>query len=276
MIQIGVYNKLEVFRESPHGMYLMDEEGEEVLLPNKYVPKGLKIDDDIEVFVYKDSEDRLVATLAKPKITLHQFACLQVKQVNQVGAFLDWGLEKDLLVPYAEQHDKMQVGRSYVVYLYEDEVTERLVATSKVERFLELKDLTVKRKDKVRVLITKASPLGYHGIINNRHWGILYRNEVFQPIRIGDQLDAYVKNIRDDLKIDLSLEQQGYAKVEPNAARILHMLKGNNGFLPLHDKSNSEMIQSQLGMSKKTFKKAIGGLYKDRLIRIERDGIYLV
>jgi predicted RNA-binding protein (virulence factor B family) len=275
MIQIGKYNKLEVFRRSPHGMYLMDEEGEEVLLPNKYVADTLEIDDEIEVFIYKDSEDRLVATTARPKIQLHQFACLEVKAVTGVGAFLDWGLEKDLMVPFSEQHRKMDAGRRYVVYMYEDEQTNRLVATSKLDQFLEKENLTVEAGEKVKLLIASPAPRGFYAIINNKHWGLVYANEIFQPIRVGDEMVGYIKHIREDKKIDLSLQQQGFANVEPNAQKVLQMLKRNDGFLPLHDKSHPDMIQGQLGMSKKTFKKAIGGLYKQHLIRIESDGIHL-
>ncbi|MEN0002596.1 MAG: S1-like domain-containing RNA-binding protein, partial [Bacteroidota bacterium] len=225
MIQIGKYNKLEVFRESPHGMYLMDEEGEEILLPNKYVPDGIDIDDDIEVFVYKDSENRPVATTLRPKILLNQFACLEVKAVTSVGAFMDWGLEKDLLVPFSEQHERMALGRKYVVYMYEDEQTNRLVATNQLDQFLEKEKLTVKEGDKVSLLVASPAPRGYYAIINNTHWGMLYRNEVFQPIKIGDKLRGYVKQIRGDKKIDLTLQQQGYANVEPNAQKILKMLE---------------------------------------------------
>ena len=268
-------NTLEVFRESPHGMYLMDEDGFEVLLPNKYVPKDVEIDDDIEVFVFKDSEDRLTATTLRPKITLHEFGCLQVSEVTKFGAFLDWGLEKDLLVPFAEQSRKMQKGDHYIVFLYIDEQTNRLVASSKLSRFFEPEIQDIKEQDEVDLLIGHPTDIGFNVIINNKYKGLIYKNEVFQDLRLGLRTKGYIKQIRPDHKIDVSLQKQGFQKVEPNAQKILQVLERQNGFMPLNDKSSPEEITRKLQMSKKTFKKAIGGLYKKRLIRIESDGIYL-
>ncbi len=276
MIEIGKYNRLEVFRHTPQGTYLMDEEGYEVLLPQKYVPDGIEIDAELEVFVYNDSEDRLVATTQTPKIKLHEFAYLEVVQVNKFGAFLDWGLDKDLLVPFAEQSRKMITKQWYLVYLYLDEETERLVASSKLKQFLDQEHLTVAVGEEVDLIVAKETDLGYNVIINNLHRGLIFSNEIFQSVQIGDRLKGYIKNIREDNKIDVSLQKQGFGNIEPNADKILTALQENKGFLPLHDKSKPEAIMLRLEMSKKTFKKAIGGLYKQRLIRIGEEGIYLV
>ena len=232
--------------------------------------------DDIEVFIYRDSEDRIIATTLEPKIQLNEFAYLQVKAVTQVGAFLDWGLEKDLFVPFREQNKKMEVDKWYAVYLYLDEDTDRLVASCKVNRFFEKENIDLTIGQEVDILVFEETDLGMNAVINNKYKGLIYENEIFQRIKIGTRTKAYVKNIRDDKRIDLSLQKQGYANVEPNAERILEKLKANNGFLDVTDKSDANYVMYQLEMSKKTFKKAVGALYRQRLIRIEDDGIYLV
>ncbi|MFN7116313.1 MAG: S1 RNA-binding domain-containing protein [Saprospiraceae bacterium] len=275
MIQLGQYNLLKATRETKSGLYLADEEGKEVLLPGKYIPQNVKIGDKLEVFIYKDSEDRLIATTQTPKITLHQFAYLPVKAVNAYAAFVDWGLEKDLFVPYKEQPQKLIAGNSYVFYLYVDEQTDRLVASANVDRFLNNETLTIQSGEEVEIIIWQATDLGYNVIINNVHKGLIYKNELFAPVQIGETRKAYIKKIREGNRIDVQLQKSGYENVEPNAAKILQKLAENHGFLALHDNSAPEDISRELEMSKKTFKKAIGLLYKQQAIRLTEDGIYL-
>jgi predicted RNA-binding protein (virulence factor B family) len=277
MIEIGKYNKLKAIRLTPPGMYLGKEnEKEVVLLPNKFIPNDFEVNQEIEVFIYNDSEDRIIATTQEPKIKLHEFACLEVKDVNRNGAFLDWGLEKDLMVPYSEQQVPMREGEYYLVYLYFDDKSNRLVATSKIDRFLEKEQITVKPGDQVDLLIGEDTDLGMNVIINNIHKGLIYHNEIFRDIYPGDRIAGYVKQVREDKKIDVSLQQQGYGNIDPSAEIILEKLRTSDGFLNLNDDSDPEDIQEELQMSKKTFKKAIGALYKQRLIVIEEDGIRLV
>jgi len=211
MIEIGKTNKLRALRLTPPGMFLAEDgnEDEVVLLPNKYIPDHLRVDEEIEVFIYRDSEDRIIATTLEPKIRLHEVACLEAKDVNDHGAFLDWGLEKDLMVPYREQLRKMKKGEKYLVYLYIDEDTNRLAATSKIDRFLERDELTVKIGDQVDLLIGDLSDLGVNVIINGIHKGLIYHNEIFKKIHTGDKTIGYIKDIRDDNKIDVS--EQGFS-----------------------------------------------------------------
>lgn len=272
----GEFNLLTAKRRTLNGYYLVDAEDNEVLLPNKYVPSGMKPDDEISVFIYKDSEDRIIATTIKPYIMLNEFAVLEVVDINAIGAFLDWGLEKDLLVPFSEQSLRMQVGSSYPVYLFLDEKTQRLAASAKINKFLDTENITVYNGDEVELLICNSTDLGINVIINSIHKGLLYDNELFQAVSEGDIITGWIKNVRPDNKIDVSLQKQGYVNVEPNAQKILDKLKENNGFLNLTDKSDPIIILAKLEMSKKTFKKAIGLLYKQKIIRIEKDGIYLV
>lgn len=275
MLHLGIKNTLRILRGTGVGMFLGDDEGNDVLLPKKYVPENAIVGDDIEVFIYRDSEDRIIATNLEPKIQLNQFACLQVKSVTAIGAFLDWGLEKDLFVPFREQNKKMEEGRWYAVYLYLDEETDRLVASCKVNRYFEKENIDLQIGQEVDLLIFEETDLGLNAIINNKYKGLIYENEIFQRIKIGTRTKGFVKNIRDDNRIDLSLQKQGYANVEPNAERILEKLKANNGFLDVTDKSDANYVMYQLEMSKKTFKKAVGALYRQKTIRIEEDGIYL-
>ncbi|WP_421829796.1 S1 RNA-binding domain-containing protein [Larkinella sp.] len=276
MIQIGKINTLIALRETSVGVFLGDDEDNDILLPNKYVPGTLRIDDPIDVFVYTDSEDRIIATTLTPKIQRNQFARLQVVSVTSVGAFLDWGLEKDLLVPYREQSRPMEVGRWYVVYLYLDHETDRLVASSRLNRFLDSEVPNLTEGQEVSLLAWEPTDLGINVIINNRYRGLVYANEVFRQVYPGDRLTGYIKTIRDDNRIDVSLQKPGYENVEPNAQRILATLKEQNGFLPLNDYSEPDAIYQTLEMSKKTFKKAIGALFRERKIAIKEDGIYLV
>lgn len=276
MLFIGKYNNLTIERLTSVGMFLSDVEGEEVLLPNQYLTDEMQVGDNIKVFVYLDSEDRPVATTETPKIIRNEFAFLEVTDVTEHGAFMDWGLIKDLFVPFREQSTPMQLGEWHVVFLYLDQKSSRLIASTKIDRFLENDRLTVAEGDEVDLLIFSKSDLGYNAIVNQYHKGLIYGNEVFREINIGDALKGYVKKIREENKLDLSLQKTGYEVVEPTAQAILDQLKKANGFLNLSDSSSPEDIYKKLQISKKVFKKAIGGLYKQGLIKIGDDGIRLV
>ena len=274
MINIGEYNRLLVLRQLEQGMYLGDDSGESVLLPNKYIPEGTKIGDTISVFIYNDSEDRIIATTLQPKVTLHKFAALDVVSVTSQGAFLDMGLAKDIFVPFSEQSNKLEEGESCIVYLYLDKITNRLVASGKINKFLKNENSTLKEKDEVDVLIGERTDIGINVIINDCYKGIIYQNEIFQNLYYGDRKKGYIKKIREDAKIDVSLQKVGYENVQHNEQKILSILKEKDGFLALNDYSSPEEIATVLEMSKKVFKKAIGSLFKQRLIRIEKKGIY--
>jgi len=282
MINIGKYNTLTILRDTKVGLFLgnpeQDPEGiHDILLPNKYVPNEFEIGEELIVFVYLDHEERPVATTLEPYILLNEFALLRVNYVNQVGAFMDWGMEKDILVPYKEQARPMEKGKRYLVYLYMDEKTNRLVASSKTNQFLKNDNLTIENGEEVDLIVSHITDLGINVIINEKHKGLLYKDEVYDDaIRTGDRLRGFIKNIRPDNKIDVSLQIQGYLNIEPNAEIILSELRASRGFLRLNDNSHPEDIKTVLKMSKKTFKKAIGSLYKDKLIEIKEDGIYLV
>ena len=277
MIQLGEINSLKIVSQTHNGLQLTDEEGSaEILLPNKELPKNWKPGDALQVFVYKDSEDSLIATKETPLIQLHEFACLKVREVNEHGAFLDWGLDKDLFVPFREQPGNMVPGNWYIVYLYLDEQTDRLAASGRYRRFFQESFIRLEAGQEVDLLIDNQTELGQNVIINNRYQGLIYDNETFTKLRRGDRCKGYIKQLREDGKIDVSLEKPGYAKVEPSGEKILSVLQANQGFLRLTDKSDPDDIAGFLQMSKKTFKKAIGLLYKQRRIRLEEDGIYLV
>jgi uncharacterized protein len=276
MIQLGSYNTLEVIVSTKFGLYLSDGQGNEVLLPNKYVPADAGIGTQIRVFVYRDSEQRPVATTLDPYITLGAFAALRVKSVTEFGAFLDWGLEKDLLCPHDEQAERMQLGKQYVVTLLLDEFSGRLMASSKLRAHLSNDVLTVAYGDEVDLLVIGHIEAGIQVAVNQKHLGLVYRNEVFRPMQPGMAMKGYIKTIRPENKLDISLQALGYRAIEPNAQKILDLLQSGTGFLPLHDGSDPELIASALQMSKKTFKKAIGSLYRDQQIRIAEDGIHLL
>jgi len=276
MIEIGHYNELVVSRHSEPGVYLIDEEGNEILLPNKYVTEEMQTGSNLKVFVYKDSEDRPVATTERPYAIIDEFAFLYVKDVNQVGAFLDWGLEKDLFVPFREQAQKMVSGKSYVVYIYFDLKTERVVASGKLSQFTKNDFIELEDGQEVDLMICNKTDIGVNVIINNMYEGLIFQNEIFQNIQTGDRTRGYIKSVREDDKIDVSLEKLGYDSIEPNSKHLLNQLKFKDGFIPLNDKSDPELIKSTLEMSKKTFKKAVGNLYKQKLIRLEDDGIHLI
>jgi predicted RNA-binding protein (virulence factor B family) len=274
-MNIGHYNTLKIARQTKVGLFLTDDTTD-VLLPLKYVPKEYEIGDEIIVFVYLDHEERPVATTLEPYILMDEFALLRVNYVNKFGAFMDWGLEKDLFVPFKEQARPMEKGKRYLVFAYIDEKTNRIVASSKTNQFLSNENLTVAVGDEVDLIISHITDLGINVIINDQHKGLLYKDQVYDDIRLGDRLKGYIKNIRPDHKIDVSLQKMGFENIEPNAEKILDELKASRGFLRLNDNSHPEDIKTVLKMSKKTFKKAIGSLYKDKLIEIKEDGIYLV
>jgi predicted RNA-binding protein (virulence factor B family) len=282
MIEIGKYNTLTILRDTKVGLFLGNETEDpdgihDILLPNKYVPNQFEVGDELTVFVYLDHEERPVATTLEPYILLNEFALLRVNYVNQVGAFMDWGMEKDILVPFKEQARPMEKGKRYLVYLYMDEKTNRLVASSKTNQFLNNETLTVENGEEVDLIVSHITEIGINVIINERHKGLVYKDEVYDDaIRTGDRMRGYIKTIRPDNKIDVSLHKLGYQNIEPNAQKILDELKASRGFLRLNDNSHPEDIKTVLKMSKKTFKKAIGSLYKDRKIEMKDDGIYLI
>jgi predicted RNA-binding protein (virulence factor B family) len=276
MIHLGEYNTLTIMRETEPGLFLMDEEDNEVLLPNRYVPEEFKIWDKLEVFVYLDNEERLVAVTDKPFIKKDEFALLRCNEVTEFGAFLDWGMVKELFCPFKEQAYKMKKGGWYLVHCYLDEASNRLVASSKTNRFLDNTELTVSQFDEVDLIASHPSDIGWNVIVNEIHQGLIYNDNVFQDISVGDKLKGIVKKIRPGNKLDISFGQIGYRNIEPNAEKIMHHLHDNSGFLNLTDKSNPDDIKAVLQMSKKSFKKAIGTLYKQRQITIKDDGIYLV
>lgn len=276
MTEIGKFNVLATCKSTPQGMYLQDEEGNEILLPNRYVPEGCKIGAKLNVFIYLDSEDRIIATTKSPKGQAGDFSYLKVKDVNNVGAFLDWGLEKDLFVPFKEQRRPLIAGESSVFYIYVDEQTNRLLASSKINKFLHEKIDQLSSGDEVEVLITARTDLGYTCVVENKFSGLIFENEVFQDIQRGDRLKAYIKKIRhQDAKIDICLQKAGYSRVGDLPSQILKKLKLQAGFMPVNNKTDPEKIYDLFGVSKKTFKMALGALYKERKIIISDEGIKL-
>lgn len=273
MANIGKYNTLRVVKLLEFGAYLDGGNDGEILLPIRYVPEGCAPEDEIEVFIYYDSEDRIIATTDKPYAQVGDFAYLEVVSTNKVGAFLDWGLMKDLLVPFREQKMDMETGRSYLVYIYEDDETHRIVASAKLDKFLDNLRPEFTPNQEVDLIVAVETDLGFKVIINNLFWGMIYHNEIFQIIEKGDRLKGYIKNIREDEKIDVSLQPSGYEKIEPLAQTILDTLRENDNYLPVSDKSPAGEIERYFSCSKKNFKKAIGALYKQKMITILEHGI---
>lgn len=276
-MELGLINKLKVTRQTENGIYLVDGEEKEVLLPNAYVTDEMKIGAEVEVFVYTDSEDRIIATTLKPKLLLEEFALLEVKAVSQYGVFMDWGLPKDLMIPYAEQIKEMNEGEKHVVFLTLDEETNRLIGSCKINDFLYFEDIKVEAGQEVDIMFYEVSDLGVFCIVNDLYRGLVFHSDLHKNVRIGDQMKAFVKQVREDGKIDVSLDPIGYkASVDPHSEMILDKLKDANGFLGFTDKSDPEDINAEFGISKKAFKRAIGNLYKQKVIKIESDGIVLV
>ncbi|HKJ40879.1 MAG TPA: S1-like domain-containing RNA-binding protein [Sunxiuqinia sp.] len=276
MAAIGQMNELQVVKTVDFGIYLDGVEHGEILMPKRYVPENCQPGDVLSVFIYLDSEDRLIATNETPKAMIGDFALLKVVSVTSVGAFLDWGLPKDLLVPFREQQQKMEAGQSYLVYIYLDDESQRIVATSKLNKCLDNVPVDYEIGEEVDLVVAQKTDLGYKAIIDNSHWGMLFNNEIFQDLKIGQSLKGFIKAIREDEKIDLVLQPEGYEKIDDISQSILNKLAANNGFLALNDKSDPELIRKTFQISKKNFKKAIGSLYKHRLISIEDDGIRLL
>ncbi|MEZ8142512.1 GntR family transcriptional regulator [Enterovibrio norvegicus FF-33] len=276
MIKIGQLNTLTVVKEVDFGVFV--DGGEDfgnILLPKRYVPKGTRLGDEIEVFIYFDSQDEIIATTEKPLAHVGQFAKLNCISTTPVGAFLNWGLPKDLLVPFSEQRIPLQEGRSYLVFLYMDNASGRIVGTTKFNKFLDKTPARYEKGEQVHVTIVEETDLGYKCAINDAHSGLLFKSEVFGKLFVGKSLRAYVKQMREDGKIDLSLQKLGRGKLDDLSEKVLHTLELKGGFLPVNDKSSPDEIFELFRTSKATFKKTIGSLYKERRIRIEQDGIHL-
>ncbi len=274
MVNVGQFNKLKMVREAPFGVYLQGGEWGEILLPNKWVPKGALVGDLLDVFVYFDSEDKIIATTTRPHAKMGSCAFLKVVDVNAVGAFLDWGLDKDLLVPKPEQHSPMEKGKSYLVYLKQDP-QGRIIASSKIDYFLDKTEARFEPGEEVNLLVADTTPLGRKVIINSQHWGLIHTDDIFQTLTYGKKIKGYIKRVREDGKIDVTLRQIGQRSINDLAQRILSKLEESGGFLALHDKSTPAEIQQAFAESKKNFKSAIGQLYKRGLINIEKNGIRL-
>ena len=268
-IRLGEYNLLEVVKEVDFGVYLDGSEDGEILLPTRYVPQGCKPGDVLNVFIYLDMDERLIATTLQPYVKVGEFACLEVAWVNQYGAFLDWGLMKDLFVPFREQNMKMIKGNSYVVHVHLDEDSYRIVASAKIEKFLSKDMPEYTPGDEVEVLIWQKTDLGFKVIVDNKFSGMIFKNEIFTDVRTGMKMHAYIKQVRPDGKIDLELQKGGVKKVEDFADTFWEYIRSNGGSTPLNDKTDADVIYSTFGVSKKTFKKAVGDLYKKRLIVLE-------
>ena len=276
MAAIGLLNELEIVKEVDFGLYLDGGAQGEILLPKRYVPENCKVGDQIEVFIYLDSEDRLIATTETPLAMVGDFALLKVVSTTPVGAFMEWGLQKDLLVPFREQQFPMEEGRNYLIFVYVDDETQRIVGSSKLDKFVDNLPVDYEAGEEVDLIVAGKTDLGYKAIIDNSHWGLIFKNEVFQPLKTGDRLKGYIKNVRPDEKIDLVLQKPGYEKIDSIAQGVLDKLKEAGNFLPVNDKTDPNEISKLFGISKKNFKKAIGSLYKQRLISIETEGIRLI
>ena len=276
MLEVGKYNTLKIVKDLDFGVYLDGGNGKEILLPARYVPKNVKPGDEVEVFIYHDNEGRLIATTAHPLAIVGEFKFMEVKSVNNTGAFLEWGLMKDLLVPFKEQKMPMREGKWYLVYVHLDHITGRIVASARIDKYLDNVMPEYTPNQEVNLLVADETEIGYKVIINNLHWGLLYYNEVFRRLEKGEEIKGYIKEVREDEKIDVSLTPQGYQKIEGLAGTILESLKSQGGFIAVHDKSDPEVIQSPFQCSKKSFKQAVGALYKQHLITLEDGGISLV
>ncbi len=274
-IELGRFNVLEVVKTVDFGVYLDGEEEGEILLPTRYVPEDCNIGDFLNVFLYLDNEERLIATTLTPLVQVGEFACLEVSWVNQFGAFLNWGLMKDLFVPFREQKMKMQVGKKYVIHAHIDEESYRIVASAKIERYLSKEMPEYKPNDEVSILIWQKTDLGFKAIIENKFSGLLYDSEIFQQLQTGMTLKAFIKQVREDGKIDLELQKSGFEKIDDFSETLLAYIKENGGYIGITDKSPAEEIYATFGVSKKTFKKGVGDLYKKRRIILETDGIRL-
>jgi len=276
MAELGKLNKLTVIKKLDFGMYLDGGDDGEILLPRRYIPEGCTVDDEIEVFVYLDSDDKLIATTEVPKAMVGECATLRVVDVNRIGAFLDWGLPKDLLVPFSEQEKPMQLGRSYVVYLYIDQASERITATAKLDKFIGDTSPYYKEHQQVELLICGRTDLGYRAVVDGGTIGLLFNSDVFKPIAIGQKMTGYIKGIREDKKLDLCLQLVSREALDSLSKKIIAFLEAEGGQSTLTEKSAADVISSQFGVSKSSYKKALGKLYKKRMILIEKTQISLV
>ena len=276
MIKLGDYNTLKIVKSVDFGLYLDGGDAGEILLPTRYVPKNAKIGDELEVFIYLDQDEKLVATTLHPLAKVGDIACLEVAWVNEYGAFLNWGLMKDLFCPFREQKMRMQKGYHYVVYIKEDEESHRLIATAKVDKYLYSDRPPYKHGDAVDILIWQKTDLGFKAIVDNHYQGLIYEDQIFQPLHTGDRMTAYVDHIRQDNKIDITLQPTGRRQTEEFSEVLLRYLQENDGHCDLGDKSPSELIADRFKVSKKVYKKAVGDLYRRRLITISDNGIDLV
>ncbi|GLX83110.1 CvfB family protein [Thalassotalea eurytherma] len=275
MAQIGAFNQLTVIDIIAHGAVLDGGDKGEILLPNRYVPEQCQAGDVVDVFIYADSQDRLVATTQKPKAQSGEFASLKVVQSNKIGAFLDWGLPKDLLVPFNHQHRPMEVGKFYLVRVLNDERTERIVASSKLDRFLDVWPAEYEQGEAVDLIIAGKTDLGFKAIVNNQHWGLIFQSDIFKPLRTGQKMKGYIKQMREDGRIDLMLSRAGKGKVIDFKDQLIDYLNQHDGFCDIHDKSSPALIQKTFGVSKKAFKATVGHLLKQGKITIEANGIRL-
>lgn len=276
MLELGRKARLRVLKSSDYGLFLDGENFGEVLLPKRYVTHEMTVGSDVDVIIFLDGEERVVATTEVPYAELNEFACLKVNSVEKVGAFMDWGVSKDLFVPFAEQRVKMEVGKKYIVYIFLDPLTERLMGSSKLEKFFDTHLNELQEGQEVDLMIWHPTPLGYKAIINRRYEGLLYKSEVFRNLKTGEVLKGYVKTVRPDGKIDLSLDVKGYHRVDKYSQIILDLLKKSGGHLPYNDKTDPEVIYSIFGFSKKVFKMSIGKLYKEKIIDMSDKGIKLI
>lgn len=274
-LKLGQKNRLKIIKEVDFGVYLDGGKGEEILLPTRYLPYGWEIGEEVEVFLYLDQEERLIATTETPLAMVGDFAYLKVAWVNQYGAFLDWGLMKDLFCPFREQKKRMEIGDSYIVHVHIDEDSYRIMASAKVEHFLSHDRAPYKHGDEVQLLVWQKTELGFKVIIDNKYAGLIYRDQIFQPIHTGDKLTGYINNVREDGKIDVMLQKSGRQQTLDFSQQLLRYMQMNGGRCRLHDKSEADEIYEQFKVSKKTFKRAVGDLYKQRLITITPNGLIL-
>ncbi|MCX8895184.1 CvfB family protein [Vibrio parahaemolyticus] len=276
MIKIGQINSLEVIKKADFGVFLNGDDYGSVLLPNKHVPEGTELGDHIEVFLYFDSESQLAATIDKPIAQVGEWGLMKIEGINQTGAFVNWGIkEKDLLIPFSEQRARFTAGQNILVYVYTDKASGRIVGTTKFNKWLDKTPANYEVNEEVDLIIAERSQLGYKAIVNGKHWGMIFPSDVFGKLFIGKKLKGYIKQVREDGKIDLSLQKVGVAKMDDLSSKIIDLLEKKGGFLPLNDKSSPEAIFDAFRTSKGTYKKTIGGLYKQGKIVIEKDGIRL-
>lgn len=276
MVESGKLNRLRVIRKTDDGVWLDGMGAGDIFMPRSYAQKTFMVGEDVDVFIFSGPDDHLLATTERPLALPGEFALLKVASVTPVGAFLDWGLKKDLLVPFSEQKEKMEEGKSYIVYVFTDKITGRIVASSKLNRFLNRQPADLEEGQRVELLICSQTEIGYKAIIDNSCWGVIYKNEIFQPIKKGQRLPGFIRKVRDDGKIDLCLQKPGHEKIVDVSDKIIDALKARGGFIGITDNSPAEVIYRMFGVSKKTYKKAVGALYKKRLITIGENGIQLI